>query len=279
MSRILYTWTLLSEDIERKRGSFSVELRAEERMNKILKITETKRFIKVEELASFFDVSSRTIRRDLEKLEQNGLLKRTYGGAVATCPDEDELTLDIRGDIFAGEKEKIGKAAAELIEDGDSLVLDSGTTVHWVAKHIKMKRDLIVVTNAINIVNELAKCENITLVVTGGTLRASTYSLVGAQTQEMLRKINVKWAFLGASGITERQGFTNTNLFEAEVKRAMIACAKKSVVLADHSKFGKVSFSNFASLTEVDHIITDSGASEEELKGLLDSGSDIIIVP
>lgn len=262
----------------RRRGFFPVELLAEERMERILKIAETRRFIKVEELAAFFGVSSRTIRRDLEKLEQNGLLKRTYGGAMTTRADDSEPTMDIRGDFFALEKQRIGKAAADMVRDGDAVMLDSGTTVHQVARYLKMRRGLTVVTNAINIVNELANCEGITLLVTGGTLRPSTFSLVGAQAQEILKKINADWAFIGTSGITVRQGFTNTNLFEAEVKRAMIASARRVVVLADHSKFGKVSFASFASLEEVDQIITDSGVAEEELRPIRDTGVDVMVV-
>jgi DeoR family fructose operon transcriptional repressor len=179
-----------------------VELLAEERADRILKLVEERKFVKVEDLAELFDVSHRTIRRDFEKLEQNGLLKRTYGGAMTTRVDDNELGMDVRGDFFAIEKQRIGKAAADMVKDGEAIMLDAGTTVQYVAKYIKTRRGLTVVTNAVNIINELANCEGITLVVTGGTLRPSTFSLVGAQTQEMLRNINADWAFIGTSGIT-----------------------------------------------------------------------------
>ncbi len=255
-----------------------MDLLQEERFREIIKSMENNNgVIRVDYLTDKFGISSRTVRRDLEKLEETGVLTRTYGGAVLNR-NSTEPDFDIRESHAANEKKRIGKKASEMIKDGDTIILDSGTTVINIIPYIKGKRNLVVVTNAINIASALSGCQSISVVVVGGTLRQQTLSLVGPETEESIRKMHVDKSFIGTSGLSANRGFTNSNLFEAGVKRLMMQVAKKSIVLADYTKFGVSDFTAFASSKETDILITDTKAPDEEVKGFIEQGVEVMII-
>ncbi|WP_026477762.1 DeoR/GlpR family DNA-binding transcription regulator [Alkaliphilus transvaalensis] len=231
---------------------------AEERKAKILEILNNTQRIQVNDLTEALQVSESTIRRDLQDLEQAGLLKRTHGGAVKLENTGFEATMVEKEQVNIDEKIEIGKRAAAFIEDNDTVILDAGTTTLQIAKNITAN-NVTVLTNSILIATELSQRTNINVVVTGGHVRRETVSIVGPLTDKIIQSFRVDKVFIGANGITLQDGCTTPNLDEAHTKRVMTKSGKEIYIVADHTKFGKVSFSRFVSLQEVDGIITDKG--------------------
>lgn len=255
-----------------------MELLQEERLMEIVKLIETQGVIRVDALRKRFGVSSRTIRRDLDRLSEEGILRRTYGGAVLARGTGLEPAFELRKAKSSEEKKRICQKAADMIKDGDTIILDSGTTLMYLAKFIKDKKDLVVVTNALNIGLELSDCPGITVVMVGGILRGETLSLIGPETEEGIRRMTVDRAFVGTSGLSAERGYTNSNLFEAGVKKAMLDVARESVVLADHTKFGVLDFSSFARAEDADMLITDAFAPENEVEEFRRRGVKVLTV-
>lgn len=248
-----------------------------ERQTKIIQLLKQSNSVKVSELKELFGVSEMTIRRDLERLEQHGVLVRTHGGAALNPKNNVDITFHNRNERFVEEKEAIARIAAELVNDGDSIVIDAGTTTTAMAKYLREKRDLVVLTNSLTVVNELTNSPGITLILTGGNVRDITLSMVGSLAKDNLLNFNVDKAFIGTSGLCPVQGLTNQNMYESEVKKAMIDIASEAIVLADHSKFHRVSFSCFSPLDAVKKIITDSGAPRETVQKIREMGIDVLI--
>lgn len=255
-----------------------MELLQEERLMEIVKLIETQGVIRVDALRKRFGVSSRTIRRDLDRLADEGILRRTYGGAVLTRSTSLEPPFELRETQASEEKYRICMKAAAMIKDGDTIILDSGTTLMYVTKFIKDRKDLVVVTNALNIGWELSECAGITVVVVGGILRSQTLSLIGPETEEGIKRMTVDKAFVGTSGLSAERGYTNSNLFEAGVKKAMLDAAREAVVLADHTKFGVSDFSAFARAEDADMLITDTLAPEDEVAEFTRLGVRVLTV-
>jgi len=253
------------------------EVLAAERRFKIMKLVQKQKVVTTSELAALFDISEMTIRRDVTKLSQDGLLEKTHGGAMAN----EIITLGpsyIEKEIIhLKEKKSIGLAAAELIERGDIIALNAGTTTLQVAKNIKDNMNLTVVTNAINIGMKLAERGDIKLILPGGTLRERSFALVGTLTEKALAEIRVNKVFLGANGVSVEHGITTSDLLEALTDKAMIKIAKEVIVVADHSKIGKVSLTPIISFSEIDKIITDSSISKADREALENSGKEVII--
>ncbi|MBM7614399.1 DeoR/GlpR family DNA-binding transcription regulator [Alkaliphilus hydrothermalis] len=233
----------------------------EERKSKILEILKNSHRIQVNDLTEALEVSESTIRRDLQDLEQAGLLKRTHGGAVKVEHTGFEATMGEKQLSNMEEKTEIGKRAAALISDNDTVILDAGTTTLQIAKHIRSK-NVTVLTNSILIASELSQNPDVHIVVTGGYIRRETVSIVGPLTDKIIQSFRVDKVFLGTNGITLQDGYTTPNLEEAHTKRVMMKSAKEIYIVADHSKFGRVSFARFANLEEVDGIISDSGVDQ-----------------
>ncbi|NLG70317.1 MAG: DeoR/GlpR transcriptional regulator, partial [Firmicutes bacterium] len=179
---------------------------------------------------------------------------------------------------FREEKQRIGAAAAGLIEDGDTIILDIGTTTTEIARHLPQVTNLVVVTSALNIALELERHPGVTVVVTGGTLRPMQHSLVNPLATVLLAQINADKLFLGCNGVSADKGITNSNLQEAEVKRAMIAAAKRVIVVADSSKIGAVAAAHVAPISVVHQVITDDHADEAELDRLRQRGVEGLAV-
>lgn len=252
-----------------------MELLAEERWVEIVKLVQERKIIKIDELCALFNVSKRTIWRDLKRLEADGLLRRTYGGARAMT--ERDLPFSIREDKYLDEKIRICNLASSLINDGDTVIIDAGTTTIHLAKAIRNKNSITVMTNSIGVVSELSGAEGITVVVTGGTLRNATLSLVGRRAEDAFKGINADVAFIATAGFTIEHGFTNSNLFESEVKKAMISAAREVVVLADYSKFGRTDFTSFAGISQANKLITDRNAPPDMVERLRKAGIDVLI--
>lgn len=249
----------------------------EERKIKIVEYIQQHTRASVPELSSIFQVSESTVRRDLSELEEAKLVKRTHGGAVCLEGVNFEPTFLEKEDKYRLEKENIAKKARELIHDGDTILLDSGTTTLQLAKEIKNVKNLTVVTNSIILAQELQGIKSIEVVVTGGTLRQNTLAMVGPLTEYSLSMMRVDTVFMATNALDLKEGLTTPNLTEASVKRKMIEISKQVVVLADHTKFGKVTFAKFADLSQVDKCIVDPGVPSNIIRELKKSGVDVIL--
>lgn len=248
---------------------------SEERLAKIVEILKDKSSIKVNELAEFFEVSESTIRRDLRLMEENGLLSRTHGGAVSISNKGFEPTYFQKRDEKQDEKSRIGKLAASIIKNGDTIVLDSGTTTMKIAENITA-RDITVVTNSIDIASLLSEKESVELIVTGGKVRPITRAMVGHVTEQMLRNFRVDKAFIGTNGISITEGITTPNYIEAQTKKAMADIAAEVYVVADSSKFENVCFSVVCPVNKITAIITSDETDSDIINDYEKSGIEMI---
>lgn len=252
----------------------------EERLDRITSLVVEKRRASVAELSSLFDVSKVTIRNDLDELERRGLLVRTHGGALAIGQNREkgELSFDVRERLQREEKSRIGQMAASLVHDGDAIALDASTTALQVAKRIKDRRELTVVTNGIRIALEFVDSPHITVVMPGGILRRDAVSLVGELGEEILAKFNVQKGFFGARGVTLEEGLTDVDSYEVQLKRAMVRAAKEVIAIVDHTKWGQVAFASFAFVDEIDKVITDDRAPSDLVAALRQRGVKVLFV-
>lgn len=249
----------------------------EERKLKITEYIQGRQRASVQELAEHFNVSESTIRRDLKELEDSKMLKRTHGGAINLESVNFEPAYTEKEDVFSSEKELIAKRAAELINDGDTILLDSGTTTQHLARELKKFSRLTVVTNSLMVAKELESLPGIETIVSGGSLRQNTLSLVGPVADESFKMMRVDKAFIATNGIDLKEGLTTPNIIEASTKRKMIEIAKQVILLADHTKFGKISFSKFADISDIDTCIVDSDLPESLIKLYEDRSVSIIV--
>ncbi|MBN1937633.1 MAG: DeoR/GlpR transcriptional regulator, partial [Anaerolineae bacterium] len=215
-----------------------------------------------------FDVSAVTIRNDLALLEQQGLLIRTHGGAMSKPSTSIELAFDFRRGLHPLEKERIGRAAASMVLDGEAIALDASTTAWQVARHLKERRELTVVTNGVFVALEFLDSPGVTVVMPGGSLRPASASLVGDLGASILQRYNVQKGFFGARGFTIAEGLTDVNQYEVELKRHMVGRCKEVIAIVDSSKWGQVAFATFAPLNEIDCVISDERAPQEMLSVL-----------
>ena len=249
-----------------------------ERRTKILQLIENDGKVKVDELSRLFNTSEVTIRNDLKELHHQGLVRRAHGGAIRAEVVSVDQSLQVKAGQHADEKRRIGAAAATLINDGDTIILDSGTTTHQIARHIKNKKDLKIITNGLNIATELIGAKEIQILVLGGILRQNSYSVVGFFAQDMLKQLSADKCFLGVDAIDSNFGLSTPNLEESEVNKSMGQIAKEIILVADSSKFGKRSLSQIIPISEVDKIITDDALNQKTLDELLALGIEVISV-
>lgn len=229
----------------------------EMRRDTLRQLVQQRGFASLGELATELEVSESTVRRDLEQLEQEGVARRTHGGAFWTGQSDTLPIFQTRRDDTWPAKAAIGAAAAELIEDHDTILLDGGSTTYELARCL-VGRPLQVVTNSLPVAHLLSVSDSIDLVIIGGCVRGRTAVTIGPMANSMLHSINVGKAFLSVAGITER-GYFNSNMMLVESEQAMLDSADHTIVVADSSKFGKVSLSRLCGLHEIDTVVTDSG--------------------
>ncbi len=249
-----------------------------ERRKKILSMLSENGQVFVHELSSKFEVSEVTIRNDLEQLEAKNLLIRARGGAMK---HEQTVGIDYRisekHKLNLAEKIRIGKEAAKLINESETIIIDSGTTTLEVAKNLSNINSLNVITNAINIVNQLISNQGVNIIVPGGSLRKKSHSLVGPIAERNLRNFSVDKAFIGVDGYDTATGAYTPNIEEASLNQIMIEIAKEVILVADSSKFKRRSLAFICPANKIDIIVTDDGLSMEVLKKLQDSGIKVII--
>jgi len=251
-------------------------MRQAERLGRILEELSARGSVAVADLSGRLDVSPATVRRDLEYLEEQRLLTRTHGGAVAQMVSY-ELPLRYKSARRQEEKRRIGLAAASRVHDGGVIGLTGGTTTTEVARAI-VDRRLTVVTNALNIASELAIRPNIKLVVTGGIARPESYELVGPLADETLADLHLDVAFVGADGITAADGLTTHHEIEAHTDRALMDRASRVVVVADGSKLGRVAFARICPISAVHELVTDAESNDAELLALREAGPEVTVV-
>lgn len=249
-----------------------------ERHQEIIRRINKQGQIKVQDLCDDFKVSPVTARKDLKLLEEKGLLYRMHGGATLNNPYATDRHVNEKEKIHLSEKTKIGAVAASMITANDSILIASGTTVYYMAKHIKPQENLTVITSALNVALELNEHLEIEVILLGGVLRKRSSSVTGIYAENNLSDFSCSKLFLGVDGIDLEFGLTTTNVMEAHLNREMINVSQKTIVLADSTKFGKRGFGRICGFDVIDEIITDSGISDFTRKTLEDMGIKVTIV-
>jgi DeoR family transcriptional regulator, aga operon transcriptional repressor len=252
-------------------------MRQTERFSSILELLASDGAVDVAELAGRFGASAATIRRDLSVLEEQRMLSRTHGGAVARDVLY-ELPLRYKAARHQGEKKMIAAEAATRVLDGAVIGFTGGTTTTEVSRRIVDRRGVTVVTNALNIAGELAIRPDLKLLVTGGTARAESYELVGPVAEQALERLNLDIAFVGVDGIAVEAGLTTHHEVEAHTNRSMIDRARHVIVVTDGSKLGRIAFAQICSIDQVDELITDDGGAATAIRDLRDAGVAVTVV-
>jgi len=231
---------------------------ASERRLQIVELIKERGYINAGELSEFFAVDGSTIRRDLSSLEKSGKLLRTHGGVLpAQDTHEGDTPYNVRRNLNMSGKAAIAQAALEYIKDGQSIILDNGSTVFQLALALKARKNITVITNDLMIAMQLSQHPSIKLHVAGGMMLDNVFTLVGPDTVQKFENIHTDWAFLGAEGVHPQSGITNINTVEIPIKQAMIASANQTIVLADSSKLGYKAFSHVCGLDAIARVISD----------------------
>jgi DeoR family transcriptional regulator, aga operon transcriptional repressor len=250
----------------------------EERRRAILEILGREGRVLVADLARHFRTSQVTIRKDLENLHAQGRAHRTHGGALpAQASALEDPTLEQKEKLHRKEKSQIAAAAARMVMEGQVVILDSGTTTTAIALALRVRKNLTIVTNAVNIAAELAGSA-VEVILTGGNLRKNSFSLVGPIAEETLHRLNADILFLGVDGFDVHYGLSTPNLLEAKVNRAMIEVARVTVAVCDSSKFGRRTLSAIAPPTAVHRLITDRGIPKSDLAALKKTAIQVTLV-
>lgn len=251
----------------------------QERLDQVLAVLRDQGRVSVSELCERFGVSAVTIRNDLTTLEKEGRLLRTHGGAMLK-PDlsTEPLAFALRKDLHQSEKEQIGRAAAALVRDGESIALDASTTAWQIARHLKNRQELTVVTNGLFVALEFLTSPGVTVVMPGGSLRAASASLVGDQGACILDRYHVQKGFFGAGGFTLEEGLTDTNQYEVALKQRMVERSKEVIAVVDSSKWGQVTFAALASVDQLDRVIADDGAPADMVAALWERDVEVVLV-
>jgi DeoR family transcriptional regulator of aga operon len=257
--------------VARARNEDGAKMLIEERRQHIVALTQENGRVVIADLSQDLGISRLTIRKDLDYLQEIGILHRTHGGAVLRKSGAlFDPPLKEKEGRQSKEKQRISIAAAELVQEGQCVLLDSGTTTMAVAKALKKFRHLTIVTNAVNIAAELAGTD-FEIILTGGTLRKNSLSLVGPLAEETLRDMHVDFLFLGVDGFDLEIGLTTPNFLASRVNRAMVRAATTVVAVCDSTKFGRRSLSKIVDVTSIHHVITDNNlptAVAEAIRGM-----------
>lgn len=258
------------------RADDGVGMYAPERQQAILVLARSDGRVDVNGLAETFAVTPETIRRDLTSLERRGTLRRVHGGAIPVERLGMERAVRERQDVASAEKDRIAKAALDQLPEGGSIFIDAGTTTVRLAEMLPEESNLIVLTHALPVASALANHPHLTLHLVGGQVRGRTLAAVGPWAERDLTDVFVDVVFAGTNGISARRGLTTPDVSEAAVKKAQIRAARRVVVLADHTKFGRDEFVQVASLDEVDTVITDSAVDPGMAHEVADAGPEVI---
>ncbi|MDH2925134.1 DeoR family transcriptional regulator [Nicoletella semolina] len=249
-----------------------------ERRAQIVQIVNTKNSIRVEELAKYCSVSSVTIRNDLRYLQQQGLIVRSHGFALPSNRMMSELSIKERDHQNIRVKQLLGQAAAKLINDGDSVILDSGTTTKQIAFNMQYLRDVVVMTNGLDVAMELTGAEGVQVRMPGGILRKNALSFSGISAEKNLENYVFDKVFLGVDGYDLKVGITTHNEQEASLNRLMCDISTQVIAVTDSSKFGKRSFHVIRDFARIDVLVTDNGIPAEYLQAFQQQGVEVILV-
>jgi DeoR family transcriptional regulator of aga operon len=250
----------------------------EERRRAILEILQHDGRVLVGHLARRFKTSQVTIRKDLDVLQSHGLIHRTHGGALPTRHGAlEDPTLREKEKLHRQEKLRIAAAAVRMVSEGQVVILDSGTTTTAIARALRNFQNLTIITNGVNIAAELAG-SSVEVILTGGTVRKNSFSLVGPLAEEALRRLHADILFLGVDGFDVNYGLSTPNLPEAKVNRVMVEVATRTVAACDSSKFGRRSLSLIVPPSALQHVITDRGISKSDLRALKKAGIEVTVV-
>ena len=255
------------------------EVFAEERQHQIGRLVVELGRVRVGDLAQRFGVSGVTIRKDLDALERQGRIVRTHGGAVSPAGAGMERAFDVRERLQHAEKEAIGREAAALVADGESIALDASTTAYAMARHLRARGGwlhLTVVTNGLRIALELAGVSGVTVVMPGGFIRPEALSLVGPLGEGLLERVNVQRAFLGATGFSVEAGLCDGTEEEAQIKRLLVAAATETIGLVDHTKWARRSLATFCPTSSLTAVITDAPVAGGMAEALLAAGVRLV---
>jgi len=248
-----------------------------QRREKILELLKEDGSAKVIKLAKIFKVSEVTVRQDLEKLEAEGHILREHGGAFLKNVEDSVKSFTLLNQDNLEKKKLIGRKAAELVEAGDSIILDSGSTTTEIAKNLIGRSGLTIITNALNIAMILGAEPGIEVIVTGGEFKPPTLSLTGQKAATFFEDIHVDKLFLATAGISLRSGLTYPSLSDIVVKKAMIESADVTYLVADSTKIGKNAFASLGALSLIDYIITDPFIDQNHLQLFRDNEIELII--
>lgn len=254
----------------------------EVRLNRLVEILQKKNGATIKELSQIFNVSTMTIRRDLEILKENGVVLNISGAAIyntqRTISNGESYSLSVATTHNVKEKAKIGEFAASLIEDGDSIIIDNGSTMECLAENIGFDNNVTVVTSNLNILNTLCTKPNISIIFGGGYFHPDTFLFESPEGISLIRKTRAKKVFVSAAGVHDKLGITCMNSYEIETKRTIIASGAERILLVDSSKFGVIKPCFYAELSEFHHIITDSDITEDWRKIIENAGIKLTIV-
>lgn len=239
-----------------------------QRRDKILELIREDGHAKVTNLSRIFKVTEVTIRQDLESIEKDGFIIREHGGAYLKDIDMNVRNFELQNKHNMAEKQLIARKALEFIQDGDTIILDSGSTTTEMAKIISGYRNLTIITNALNIAIILGAQTGINVVVTGGEFKAPTISLTGQKAADFFQNLHVDKLFLATAGIALKSGLTYPGISDICVKRAMIESADVTYLVADSTKIGKSSFASLGALSLIDYLITDSKIKPDDIEWL-----------
>ncbi|QQE77923.1 DeoR/GlpR family DNA-binding transcription regulator [Alicyclobacillus sp. SO9] len=249
----------------------------EVRQQKLMELLKQQKSVRIRDLTTSFQVSEETIRRDLRKLEMDGLLRRTHGGAVldnvvhAVPPIHQRTTEQVEA------KRLVARAAASMVPAGSSVILDSGSTTLEIARQFQNK-NVTVITNELSIAMELSSSPLVNLIMLGGTLQKGSYTLVGPECEDDIGRYNVDYVFLGSGGVSKQKGLTTSSMAEVELKRKMIAVGQKVYCVTDSSKLGRAALVTYAGLGDVTAIITNRVQQSSTLSDIEATGATFIFV-
>lgn len=263
--------------MEKDGSESSLNMLAVQRRRKILELLEEEGSARVSALSRLFNVSEPTIRQDLERLENDGFVVREHGGAFLKAMPQQVRSLSLQHAENMDKKERIGRAAAALVADDDSLILDSGSTVTEVARNLGSRKGLRIITNALNIALLLGTEHSFEIMLTGGEFKPPTLSLTGEKAAAFFNRIHVHTTFLAVGGISQDAGLTYPGFADLLVKKAMIEAASKVVLVADSTKIGKTLFASLGPVELVHYLVTDDGILPSDREAFESRGIKIII--
>ncbi len=234
-----------------------------ERKNMILRMLQEEKKVIVADLSRKFGVTEETIRRDLEKLESEGLAQKTYGGAILNENPNADLSYTVRQKANVDKKKAIAREVAKLIENGDHIMLDASSTAVYIAKELKSKKNLTIITTSIEILLELVDVTGWRILGTGGTMKEGNLSFIGPQSEQMLTNYHVDKAIVSCKGIDMKRGFTDSNEADAHIKKVILDSANTRILVADSTKFERVSFAKSCDFEDIDIFVTDARPTDE----------------